>query len=150
MIDPDERAALHARLDASRAALLAALEGVTERDFASTLPDGSGEGPETVVQALARVAAEERGAVAAAEGVRVEERTVERPLPPQAIHGLAGARYRTSRYLDGPEASAEVARGLVAAAEARELEAARRVRGRPVLGPPPVAPEIPVIAPPNA
>ncbi len=144
MLDPDERQRLRERLDASRAVLLAALEGVTERDFASDI------GGETVVQLLARVASEERRAVALAAGERAEERVVERPLPPQVIHALAGARYRTARYLDAPDATSEVARGLVEAAERREAEAARRVRERPVLKPLPPPPEIPVISPKRA
>lgn len=144
MLDPDERQRLRERLDISRAVLLAALEGVTERDFASDL------GGETVVQMLARIAAEERDAVALAQGVSTHERTVEKPLPPQVIHALAGARYRTARYLDDPAAEEATARSLVEAAEHREAEAARRVRERPTLKPLPPAPEIPVIRPPSA
>jgi hypothetical protein len=141
MIDEAERRALHARLEASRAVLLGALEGVTERDFASDL------GGETVVQLLARLATEERAAVAAAGGPATSERQVEKPLPPQVIHALAGARYRTSRYLDAPEADTEVARALVAGIEQREGDAARRVRERPALAPIPPPPTIPVIPP---
>ncbi|MCK9485223.1 MAG: hypothetical protein M0R73_00755 [Dehalococcoidia bacterium] len=141
MLDPDERQRLRERLDASRAVLLAALEGVTERDFSSDV------GGETVVQLLARVAAEERDAVAQALGVVTQERTVEKPLPPQVIHALAGARYRTARYLDSPTADLDTARTLVEAAEQRESEAARRVRERPKLKPLPPPPEMPVIRP---
>jgi len=141
VIDPDQRESLLQRLSASRATLMAALEGVTERDFASDL------GGETVVQMLARVAAEERAAVAEARGLTEEPHTVARPLPPQAIHGLAGARYITSRYLDDPEARLEVGLALVEGVEQRDAEAARRVRGRPSLQPPP---EIPVIQPGSA
>lgn len=141
MIKDAERQALHARLEASRAVLLAALEGVTERDFASDL------GGETVVQLLARLAAEERAAVAAAGGPATSERHVEKPLPPQVIHALAGARYRTSRYLDGAETSAVTARTLVEGIEQREAEAARRVRARPALAPASPPPTIPVLPP---
>jgi len=139
MLTTDERTRLHARLDKSRGTLLAALEGVTERDF------GSDVGGETVVQMLARVAAEERDAVETARGRAVRERQVEKPLPPQVIHALAGARYRTARYVDAPDADLAMAEALVSAAERREGEAAERVRGRPELKPLPVAPQIQVI-----
>lgn len=145
MIDPDVRAELRARLDASRAVLLAALEGVTERDFSSDA--GTDVAGETVVQMLARVASEERDAVARARRIAVEERHIEKPLPPQVIHALAGARHRTARYLHDAEAELETARGLVAAAEEREAEAARRVRERPELKPLPALPEFPVLPP---
>lgn len=141
MIDEAELRALRARLDASRAVLLGALEGVTERDFASDL------GGETVVQLLARLASEERIAVAVAGGPATSERQVEKPLPPQVIHALAGARYRTARYLEAPGTDPVVARALVAGIEEREGEAARRVRERPPLAPLPPPPTIPIIPP---
>ncbi|MQC17860.1 MAG: hypothetical protein DWG80_02155, partial [Chloroflexi bacterium] len=89
MIEDAPRLALHARLDAARAGLLAALADVTERDFATEL------GGETVVMLLARVAAEERAAVAEASGIEYAPRPVQKPMPPQVIHALAGARHRT-------------------------------------------------------
>ena len=139
MLEPAVRDALRARLDASRAALLASLEGVTERDFGVTLNADSGGG-ETVVQALAALASAERLATATAAGETVADRVVERPLPPQVMHALAGARYRTQRYLDAPHATAAAAEALVAALEAREREAAARIEARPRLAPPPVFP----------
>jgi hypothetical protein len=141
MIEEAERQALHARLEASRRGLLAALEGVTERDFASDL------GGETVVQLLARLAAEERTAIAAAGGPATTERQVEKPLPPQVVHALAGARYRTLRYLEAPEADPILARTLVEGIEGREAEAARRVRERPALPAVAAPPAIPVLPP---
>ena len=51
-LDDAERSRLRARLEASRATLLAALEGVTERDFTTNLGDGM-----TVVRLLAGLVA---------------------------------------------------------------------------------------------
>jgi len=147
MIDASTRQELHRRLEASRAALLETLADVTDRDFISDL------GGETVVQLLARVAAEERRAAARAEGGDYSPRAVERPMPPQAIHALAGARYRTRRYVDAPGADEATARGLVEAAERRESDAAARIKGRPELPPlpaPDTTPEIPMIPPDQA
>ena len=147
MIDEPTRQALHARLDAARAALLAALAGVTERDFGTDL------GGETVVMLLARIATEERAAVAEAAGVEYAPRPVQKPMPPQVIHALAGARHRTRRYLDSPEATEAVAVALVAAAEQRESVAAARISARPPLTPlpeTPTTPEIPMIPPKQA
>ena len=139
MLDPALRDRLRARLDASRAELLAALEGMTERDFGGSLLEAV-EGGETVVQALAALASAERQATAAAGGEVVSERTVEKPLPPQVVHALAGARYRTQRYLEGSPAEPAAAEALVAALEQREATVAARVRARPRLDPPPVFP----------
>lgn len=141
MLEPHILDALRERLDASRAALLAALEGVTERDFAA---DAGGE---TVVRLLGQLAAEERRSVLEARGQPAPEVNVpQRPLPPQVVHDLAGARYQTARYLEEPEAGREVAERLVAALEAREAETALRIRGRAPVSPPPA---IPVIQPPG-
>ena len=82
MLDPALLDALRARLDASRAALLAALEGVTERDFAVDLGGG-----ETVVRALAALAAAERAATGAASGEPVAERVA---LAVRQLRALAG------------------------------------------------------------
>lgn len=147
MIEDSVRQELHARLDASRAALLAALGDVTERDFATDL------GGETVVQLLARIAGEERTAAARATGTEYTPRAVEKPMPPQVVHALAGARHRTRRYLDAPEATEETARALVEAAEHREADAAARIAARlPLLPLPatPTTPEIPMIPPEQA
>ena len=135
MLDPALLDALRARLDASRAALLAALEGVTERDFAVDLGGG-----ETVVRALAALAAAERLATASASGEPVTERTVEKPLPPQVVHALAGARYRTHRYLESAAADAGTAETLAASLVTREKRTAARIRERPRSEPPPVIP----------
>jgi hypothetical protein len=147
VIDQAARDELHARLDASRAALLEALADVTDRDYIADL------GGETVVQLLARVAAEEHRAAARAEGGDYSPRAVERPMPPQTVHALAGARYRTRRYIDGAAADEGAARGLVEAAERREAEAIARIHSRPPLPPlppPDSAPEIPMIPPDQA
>ncbi|MGE3961306.1 MAG: hypothetical protein AB7F65_06440 [Dehalococcoidia bacterium] len=139
--------ALNDRLDAARADLLAALADVTERDFATDL------GGVTVVQLLARVAGEERTAAARAAGGDYTPRPVEKPMPPQVVHALAGARYRTRRYLESPEADEATGRALVEAAERREADAAARIAARPPLPPLPEAPstpEIPMIPPEQA
>lgn len=96
--------ALRAALNASRAALLASIGTLAERDFASSLPSG-----ETVVAALAELARLERDAVKVAR-VAIDapvrprlgggETPLARPLPPQVIHDLAGARYETDLFLD--------------------------------------------------
>jgi len=147
VIEDALRQELHARLDAARATLLAALGNVTERDFATDL------GGETVVMLLARVAGEERMAVAAATETEYTPRPVQKPMPPQVVHALAGARHRTRRYLDSPEATEATARALVEAAEAREATAAVRIAARPPLPPlpeTPTTPEIPMIPPEQA
>lgn len=141
-LDDAERARLRERLEASRATLLAALEGVTERDFTTNLGDGV-----TVVRLLAGLVAEEQTDVARLRGETVTVATPERPLPPQVVHGLAGARYQTLRALDAAGLAPEAARALVAGIETREQAAAERIRNRPAATPPPV---IPVIQPPPA
>lgn len=147
MLDDALRQELHARLDAARATLLDALADVTEREFATDL------GGVTVVQLLVQVAGEERTAAARAAGDDYAPRTVAKPMPPQAVHALAGARHRTRRYLDSAEADASTARALVEAAEQREAEAAARIAARPPLPPlpeTPSLPEIPMIPPEQA
>ena len=141
MLDPALLDALRARLDASRAALLASLEGVTDRDFGVDIgrPDAGGE---TVVQALATLASDERHATAAVAGETVTDRVVERPLPPQVVHALASARYRTRRYLESAEADPQDAEALVAGLEARDATMAEHIRQRPRLAPPPVFPMV--------
>ncbi|MDO9445785.1 MAG: hypothetical protein Q7K37_10765 [Dehalococcoidia bacterium] len=76
-LDDAERARLRERLEASRGALLAALEGVTERDFTTNLGDGV-----TVVRLLAGLVTEEQADVARLRGETVVAATPQRPLPP--------------------------------------------------------------------
>ncbi|MBM3138966.1 MAG: hypothetical protein FJZ92_01820 [Chloroflexi bacterium] len=115
------------RLRASRVALLAALAGVTERDFAAELPDGR-----SVVRALAELAAAERGEVAAARGREARARIPEKPLPPQVMHDLAGARYETEQLLEegGPTPPGPL-EALVKRVTTREAAVAAAVGGRP-------------------
>jgi hypothetical protein len=145
MIEERERLALVERLQESRQHLLAALDGVTERDFSTRL---AGDAPEperdTVVRLLARLAFSERSEVAEALGRPIDGRAPEKPLPPQVMHDLAGARYRTYRYLEHDDATFAGASALVERIEEREREAARRIRERPPLDPPI---SIPVIQP---
>ncbi|MSQ36236.1 MAG: hypothetical protein EXR63_03730 [Dehalococcoidia bacterium] len=137
-------AALTASLDAGRAALLAALGQLGERDFALELAPG-----ETVIGALAALAPAERGAVAearAAAGLPPRPLASSpgpraRPTPPQVVHDLAGARHETLRLLaelaatPRPEraGTALLAASLAALAgvAARELGLAARIAGRP-------------------
>ena len=93
---------VRAALEASREALLSAIRGLTERDFAAELGDG-----ESVLVALLLLARAERDAVRSALGAagaasRPLPRRVRqsRPVPPQVIHDLAGARYETLFFLD--------------------------------------------------
>ncbi len=117
----DAADALRARLDASRAALLAALEGITERAFAADLGDGT-----TVVRALAELAAAERSDVAAAGGPGAATRVAEKPLPPQVVHDLAGARYQTLRLVESAGGAVET-RAIVERVAAREEAVAARI-----------------------
>ncbi len=138
MIDPETRIALTARLDAARRGLLAALEGLTERDFATDVGGG-----ETVVRLLANLAGAEHRAVVQAGGGGSHGAPPEKPLPPQVVHDLAGVRYRAQRTLDGAEADEALVMALVVEVERLEAEAAERIRQRPPAPPPP--PQIPVI-----
>lgn len=138
MIDPALRTALAARLDIARQGLLGALEGLTERDFAADLGDG-----QTVVRFLANLAALEHRAVVEAGGSGTHGAPPEKPLPPQVVHDLAGARYRIQRTLDAPEAEAARVTSLVTEVERLEAAAVERIRNRPPVPPPP--PQIPVI-----
>ena len=95
-------AALRARLEASRSALVATLQGLSERDFTTDVGDGI-----TLLQLLAGLAPAEREAVrrareAAGAATRPTPDRVERErlLPPALIHDLAGARYETMLLLD--------------------------------------------------
>ncbi len=138
MIDPDLRANLAARLEMARRALVGVLEGLTERDFATDLGGG-----ETVVRLLANLAGAEHRAVVEAGGTGVHGAPAEKPLPPQVIHDLAGARYRIQRCLDAEEADDARAQTLVSEVERLEAVAVERIRNRPSA--PPSPPSIPVI-----
>ena len=138
MIDSALRTALTARLDAARQALLGALTGLTERDFAADLGDG-----QTVVRYLANLAALEHRTVVEAGGSGTHGAPPEKPLPPQVVHDLAGARYRIQRTLDDPQADSARVTALVAEVERLEAAAVERIRNRPPAPPPP--PQIPVI-----
>ena len=137
MLDAALRDALRARLDESRAALLAVLEGLTEHDFAADLGGG-----DTVVRALAALAEAERRANAEVRGEPSSPPAAGRPLPPQVVHALAGASYRSRRYLEAPDADAEAAQALVDGVVAREASLATRIRQRPPTPPPPVFPVV--------
>ncbi|TAK75390.1 MAG: hypothetical protein EPO16_09060 [Dehalococcoidia bacterium] len=138
MIDADLRADLAARLEVARRALLGAMEGLTERDFATDLGEG-----ETVVRLLANLAAAEHQAVGEAGGTSSQRGPAEKPLPPQVVHDLAGARYRILRCVDDDDADEAHVRTLVAEVERLEAAAVERIRDRPPAPPPP--PSIPVI-----
>jgi phage tail tape-measure protein len=135
MLDDAARDALRARLAESRAALLAALEGLTEHDFGADLGGG-----QTVVQALAALAEAERRENAEVRGETSAPPAPGRPLPPQVVHALAGASYRSRRYLESPEADASSAKALVDGIVEREASLAERIRNRPPTPPPPVFP----------
>jgi len=85
---PDAHPALIERLARSRQALLAALAERTESDFHRALRGDYGD--ESLVHALARLAREERGD---------SSDLPDHPLPPQAMHHLAGARYTTLNHI---------------------------------------------------
>ena len=116
---------LRARLHASRATLLRALEGITERDFAAELGESK-----SIVRVLAELAAAERRDVAAARGIAFDQQLPEKPLAPQAIHDLAGARNQTERLLAEATAGDDGLRALVEAIAEREEAVAARIAGR--------------------
>ena len=130
MTTQPDATALRARLEASRTSLLDAIARLTEQDFASDLGDG-----ESVIGALAALAADEREAAAAVggEAVILPGRESTASLAPQAIHDLAGARFETLRVLDAVEGSTEPDEAALAAISAtaeREEGAAARIRAR--------------------
>ena len=138
MLDAALRDALLTRLHESRAVLLGALEGLTEYDFAADLGDlDSGQ---TVALALAALAESEQRENAEVRGESPTPPTPGRPLPPQVVHALAGASYRSRRYLESAEADASSARALVDGIVAREASVSERIRQRPPTPPPPVFP----------
>jgi hypothetical protein len=128
---------LRARLETSRMALLEAVHGLTERDFSASLGE-----EDTVVDALAGLARSEREAVQTArEAAGAPPRPLPagkavtgRPLPPQVVHDLAGARYETELLLDwlaeADEAAAEAVRSAFDGIAAREIAVARQISGR--------------------
>ncbi len=150
----DPVAATRARLDHSRQALLAALVGVTEADFARAIEgDSGGDGDgRPLVELLAALARDELQAVEAARRLLDAAAASDGPpaaggapsakrpatLPPQAIHALAGARHRAARLLDelaaaradeeGGDRSGALA--LLDAAAEREQRVAERIAGR--------------------
>lgn len=140
---PSPRATvLRASLAASRAALLTSIGTLAERDFAAAVEDG-----ETVLTLLVGLARLERDAVQAARtaiGAPMRTRLGggeaphARPLPPQVVHDLAGARYETDLFLDSLltvqlDAPAEdgSVETLLADIVTREHAAARQIAGRP-------------------
>lgn len=130
MTTNSDPAALRARLEASRAALLDAIARLTEQDFASDLGDGR-----SVVETLAALAAEERATAAevGGEAAVLPGRESTASLAPQAVHDLAGARFETLRVLDAVEGSdepGEAALAAIAATARREEAAAERIRVR--------------------
>ncbi|RLT33893.1 MAG: hypothetical protein DWI58_21415 [Chloroflexi bacterium] len=139
MLEVALRDTLLARLDASRTVLLGAIQGLTEHDFAAVL-DGEVGGGQTVAQALAALAEAERRENAEVRGEPVIAPGTGRPLAPQVVHALAGASYRSRRYLEDPAADASSARALVDGVVEREASLAERIRNRPPTQPPPVFP----------
>jgi len=99
---PHSYPALIERLTTSRQALIDALAERTESDFHRALRGDYGD--ESLVHALSRLALEERGD---------SSDLPDHPLPPPAMHYLAGARYLTLSRLatiaDGTAAEAFVA-----------------------------------------
>lgn len=125
-------------LDVARRELLAALEGLTERDFATDLGEGV-----TVVALLAELARNEHAAIARARaeaGLPVRG-TIEagapaaRALPPQVTHALAGTRYEARLLIEAlppdepPPRSVRDA--LLEGIAAAEHDAATRIAARP-------------------
>lgn len=117
MTEPSEPSPLAARITAAREALLAALHGVTEREFAAEVSPGV-----TVLAALLHLAHAEREAVQAGRALlgappRPAPTSVVDParvLPPQAVHDLAGAWYETDLLLAAAAATG-AAPGRIAA-----------------------------------
>lgn len=134
---PTPEALSHA-LQAARDELLAALQGLTERDFATELTEGV-----TVVSLLADLARSEHAAIAQARAAAgLPARAMEdggnpatRPLPPQVTHALAGTRYEARLLLEALPRRAPVAdlvaRALLEGVAAAEHDAATRIAARP-------------------
>ena len=133
---------LRQALAGARSALLEAMGGLTERDFAQEV-DGA-----TLTQHLAALAPAERDAVRRARrALGLEERVLPvgrvagRVLPPQVVHDLAGARYETLLLLEAMAGLDEsVLRQAVGGGQSvadtldivaqQDLDAARRIKGR--------------------
>lgn len=105
---PAPHPALVERLARSRQALLDALAQRTESDFHRALRGNYAN--QSLVHALARLATEERGDTS---------EPPDHPLPPQAMHHLAGARYATLSHLATIEDS-DAAEAFVAPIVERE------------------------------
>lgn len=140
-ITPGDPSTLAARVAAARETLLAALHGVTEREFSAEVAPG-----ETVLAALLHLARTEREAVQAGRAALgapprpapTSEADPARVLPPQAVHDLAGAWYETDLLLEAatqtPDTAARIvpllepiiaqAEGLAARIVARRADAA--------------------------
>ena len=133
-----DASALRARLEGSRRSLVEAVQGLTERDFATEV-DGT-----SIAAQLAVLAPAEREAVRGArQALGIPQRPLppaterERVSPPQLVHDLAGARYETLlllQTLDDEALSADVGgmavgTRLQAVAE-REEAAARDIAAR--------------------
>ena len=133
---------LRQALAGARAALLEAMSGLTERDFAQEV-DGA-----TLTQWLAALAPAERDAVRRTRhALGLEERVLPtgreaaRVLPPQVVHDLAGARYETLLVLEAiaalevtalaqPADSGDSVAGVLGAVAQQDIEAARRITAR--------------------
>ncbi len=134
---PTPEALAHA-LEAARGELLAAIAGLTERDFATELADGV-----TVVSMLADLARSEHAAIATARAaadmparvIAVGGAASSRPLPPQVTHALAGTRYEVRLLLGALPARTAVdesiVRPLLEGVAAAEHDAATRIAARP-------------------
>ncbi len=130
--------ALGRAIEAARGELLAALQGLTERDFATELSEGA-----TVVTVLAELARAEHAAIAearAAAGLPIRAIGVggsasTRPLPPQVTHALAGTRYEVGLLLAALPArevvDPAIARALLEGVAAAEHDTATRIDARP-------------------
>lgn len=134
--------AIRHQLDESRAALLAALEGLSESDFNTELEPGG-----TVIAALVDLARSERAAIARArETVGAPPRPrlaghgapARRFTPPPVVHDLAGARYETGllletlarRELPLNDAVLSATSAILTAVASGERRTAERIRGR--------------------
>jgi hypothetical protein len=98
---------MRTELDAARAALLEAVTGLTDRDFAS--PRAVDGGEDTVLGLLVTLAGAERelasearaaGDLAARPVLGSGGTRAARVLPPQVMHDLAGARHELRLVLD--------------------------------------------------
>lgn len=133
---------LRQALAGARAALLEAMSGLTERDFAQEI-DGA-----TLTRWLAALAPAERDAVRRTRhALGLEERVLPtgreaaRVLPPQVVHDLAGARYETLLVLEAiaalevtaltqPVDSGDSVAAVLGAVAQQDLDAARRITAR--------------------